>query len=113
MAQAMRSQYDEALEVALKLKRGDQVRLVQRIVAELGEVSHSEATAIGNLQQDEAEVPYTEEEIAEMLRPKPKTGAEIVASDVVGAWADIGITDSEEWLNEQKRKRREAKWRRD
>lgn len=113
MAQAMRSHYDEVIDAALNLERGDQVRLVQRIVAELGESSHSEATANETLRQEEAEAPYTKEEIAEMLRSEPVSGAEIAASDAIGSWADLGITDSEAWLNEQKRKRREAKWRRD
>jgi hypothetical protein len=50
--------------------------------------------------------PWTDEEIKEMLRPDPKTGAEIAASDAVGMWADRGITDSVEWLKEQRRQRR-------
>jgi len=57
------------------------------------------------------EAGFTEEEIREMLIPKPGlTGKEIVekhlASGVIGSWADMGIEDSVEWLEQQRAKRR-------
>ena len=57
------------------------------------------------------QVGFTEEEIKEMLAPKPAlTGREIVEkhlkSGEIGSWADMGITDSVEWLQEQRAKRR-------
>lgn len=52
---------------------------------------------------------WTDEEIAEMMRVEPKTGAEIAKSDAIGAWADRGITDSVEWVKELRRKRRERR----
>ncbi len=51
--------------------------------------------------------PWTDEEIRDMMMSTPKTGAEIVAAGHTGGWEDYGITDSVEWLEEQRRKRRE------
>lgn len=56
-------------------------------------------------------VTYTEAELNELialLKPNPKTGAEIVASGVVGAWADENIASGVGWTAEQ-RERRAAK----
>ncbi len=50
--------------------------------------------------------PWTEEEIRELMRVEPMTGAEIVAAGLTGGWEEMGITDSVEWLEEQRRKRR-------
>lgn len=59
------------------------------------------------------ERPWTEEEIQEMLKPRPRlTGAEIVKLlEEEGGWEHMGITDSAEWVEAQRRKRREQnKW---
>ena len=48
----------------------------------------------------------TDDEIAEMMRPQPKTGAEIAQSDAIGAWAHRGIKDGVDWVQEQRHKRR-------
>ncbi len=54
--------------------------------------------------------PLTNAEIDEFLRRKPgKTGAEIVAAGLLGGWEHKGITDSVEWVKEQRRKRREKR----
>ena len=53
------------------------------------------------------ERPWTNEEIQEMSRITPKTGSEIVAAGHTGGWEHYGITDSGQWLEEQRRKRRE------
>jgi hypothetical protein len=54
---------------------------------------------------------WTEAELAELLTPNPKTGAEIAAEILAeGPIALRGLTndmDSEEWVQEQRRKRRE------
>lgn len=51
--------------------------------------------------------PWTDEELAELLTPKePLTGKEIVEKGLLGAWKDMGITDSVEWLEQQRAKRR-------
>jgi hypothetical protein len=53
--------------------------------------------------------PLTDEEIAALMKPNPKTGAEIANNPAIGAWANYGITDSVEWIEEQRRKRREKR----
>jgi hypothetical protein len=50
---------------------------------------------------------WTSEEINSALKVEPMTGAEIVASGLLGGWEDEGITDSAAWVEEQRRKRRE------
>jgi hypothetical protein len=51
--------------------------------------------------------PWTDEEIKELMRVEPKTGAESIALGHAGGWEDKGITDSVEWVEELRRKRRE------
>lgn len=53
--------------------------------------------------------PLTDEEIENMINPNPKSGAEIVALGHTGGWEHKGITDSVEWVAEQRRKRREKR----
>lgn len=59
------------------------------------------------------EVPLTDEEVAELLRPvPPKSGAEIAAAldeYDLSEWTDVG--DGAEWVEEQRKKRRaRRKW---
>lgn len=62
---------------------------------------------IDRLEDESASEPaWTEAEIAEMIRPDPKTGAEIVALGHTGGWEHLGITDSLTWVEAQRRKRR-------
>jgi hypothetical protein len=49
------------------------------------------------------------EELKELLKPDPKTGAEIVALGLTGTWADLDIVDSVEWVEELRRKRKERR----
>lgn len=59
--------------------------------------------------------PWTDEEITEMMRVTPKTGAEIVAEikgGLIGdGWSDVTISGAE-WVEEQRRKheRKFPKW---
>jgi hypothetical protein len=53
--------------------------------------------------------PWTDEELEALHRIEPKTGAEIVAAGHIGGWEDYGITDSVEWLEKQRQKRREQR----
>ena len=42
-----------------------------------------------------------------MLTFTPKTGKEIVEQGLIGGWEHKGITDSVEWVEEQRRKIKE------
>ena len=53
---------------------------------------------------------WTDEELAELeelMKSEPVPGSEIVHADEIGAWADMGIEDSVEFVEEMRRKRRE------
>jgi hypothetical protein len=52
------------------------------------------------------DAPLTDDEIDALMRPHPKSGAEIAQNPAIGSWANKGITDSVEWVQEQRRKRR-------
>lgn len=52
---------------------------------------------------------WDQDELAELLRIEPLSGAEIIAAGLAGGWEDKGITDSSTWVEEQRRKRREAR----
>lgn len=47
------------------------------------------------------------EELTEALRVEPMTGSEIAKAGLLGGWEDQGITDANEWVEEQRRKRRD------
>ncbi|MEL6404094.1 MAG: hypothetical protein AAFR81_07005 [Chloroflexota bacterium] len=50
---------------------------------------------------------YTEEELDELLKPNPRPASEIET----GGWEDLEIQDGAEWVENQRRKRREQnKW---
>ena len=58
-----------------------------------------------------ADDPITQEELDELMRIEPMTGAEIVKAGLLGGWKDEGITDSVAWVEEQRRKhRRNLSW---
>ena len=96
MALHLKAYITEAGEIKAKLPVDHPVGEVQLIIETAEEVPT-------------AELPLTDEEIAELMRPEPKTGAEIVALGHTGGWEHKGITDSVEWLAEQRRKRREKR----
>lgn len=95
-------QIEEIIELALQLSPVEQAHLIERLEAAMSQSAVSE-------QDNDDEAPWTREELAEMMKVTPKTGAEIVASGVLGGWANKGITDGAEWVNEQKRKRKERR----
>lgn len=51
----------------------------------------------------------TEEELLELTKLEPMTGAEIIAAGLTGAWEDRGIEDSVEWVEQQRQARREKR----
>lgn len=42
------------------------------------------------------------------LKVEPMTGSEIVKAGLLGGWEHLGIQDANEWVDEQRRKRRES-----
>lgn len=52
---------------------------------------------------------WTDEELAALIQPEPKTGAEIIALGHTGGWEHKGIEDSVEWVSELRRQRREKR----
>jgi hypothetical protein len=67
------------------------------------EVQLPDGLAPGDVQVS-VDLPYTQQELDEALTFQPATGAEIVASGVVGAWSDLGITDSAAWVDALRRR---------
>lgn len=61
--------------------------------------------------QSDEDITFTEDEVKALLVFSPKTGAEIAASGLMGAWQDMNITDPVAWVAEQRRKRQGSrKW---
>ena len=48
---------------------------------------------------------WTPEELERAVKVEPMTGSEIVKAGLTGGWEGLGITDSVEWVEEQRRKR--------
>ncbi len=91
---------DELIRMAIRLSPAEKARLLQRVAASISQ----DLSAV-----ETGEESWTEEELAELMRVEPLTGAEIVAAGLLGGWEDI--QNGAEWVNEQKRKRRQkAKW---
>ena len=59
--------------------------------------------------ENQPEPLWTDEELAKLIKPDPKPGAEIVALGHTGGWEHKGIEDSVEWVKEQRRQRREQR----
>ncbi len=56
----------------------------------------------------EMETTWTDEELEDLLADvEPLTGAEIVAAGLTGGWADLDIPGGAEWVEQQRKKRRE------
>lgn len=49
------------------------------------------------------------EELTGALKLEPMTGSEIVEAGLLGGWEGQGITDANEWVEEQRRRRREQR----
>lgn len=52
---------------------------------------------------------WTQEELERAVRIEPMSGSDIVKAGLAGGWEGRGITDSVEWVEEQRRKRRERR----
>jgi hypothetical protein len=100
--------YDDVLDKALQLPAAEKARLLERLAMELREVLGDQLAT--TIPVDDS-LDLTSEQFDRLLHQRPKTGAEIAASGLFGAWKDLGISDGAEWVNEQKHKRMERnKW---
>ena len=53
---------------------------------------------------------WTQDEVGKSRsRIEPMSGSEMVKAGLTGGWENQGITDSVEWVEEQRRKRRELR----
>ena len=94
--------FEEVLNNALQLDSAELARLMEHLASALHE-RLAEDTA--NESADDIEA-FTPEEVAEMLRPGKKlTFDELIEQGILGGWADMGINDSVEWIQAQRRKR--------
>jgi hypothetical protein len=50
---------------------------------------------------------FTDAELRELLEFNPRSGSEVIAAGLVGGWEHKGITDPVEWVENERRKRRE------
>jgi len=91
--------FEEILDQVLKLDHADLERLLS--------AAHDRLAEYDNTGEPTGIEPYTPEEVAAMMRVQPLPPKEVIALGLTGKWADMGITDGAEWVNEQKRKRRE------
>ena len=108
-----------AIEFKRHVKKGGKVTLQLppefeddevRITVE--SVRRTEATPAEEIPWEDR--PWTKEAIEALLRPNPSTLGEIAQSPEFGAWADLGIEDSQAWVDEVRRKEEERrKWPRD
>ena len=83
--------FEEILTSVSKLDRAELEQLLTVVQDRLSEPDDSE--------------PLTEEEIKALMTPDPLPPKEVIALGLTGTWADMGITDSVEWIQEQRRKR--------
>ena len=65
------------------------------------------AQNVAEIEMDMESQVWTEEELDDLLRLEPMTGAEIVANGLLGGWEHKGITDPIAWVDERRRKRSE------
>jgi hypothetical protein len=55
------------------------------------------------------EAGWSSAELAHALKIEPMTGAEIIAAGLAGGWESEGIEDGGEWVDRQRRRRREQR----
>jgi hypothetical protein len=97
------AQFEEILAQALQLPPAERMAIIERLAASFRPLPAGEGTLPG-AETDQA---LTEQETADLMRVEPLPPAEVVRQRLTGTWADLGISDGAEWVNEQKRKRSE------
>ncbi|MGB1286701.1 MAG: hypothetical protein ACPG7F_09235 [Aggregatilineales bacterium] len=86
--------FDTLLEQALQLEDQERLAMIEKLAASFRDLPEK---------SEEQEVPFTEEEITDLLTINPTMSpAEMIAAGLTGTWADMGIEDGAEWVNQQK-----------
>ncbi|MBL8163686.1 MAG: hypothetical protein JNJ61_16995 [Anaerolineae bacterium] len=105
MADQERTEFQDVLARALELSPIERMAIIEELAASFKEAWHR-----GDIDVSD-DAPFSPEEIAELTRVEPLPPAEVVALGLLGTWSHKMIGDGAEWVNEQKRKRRERrKW---
>ena len=52
---------------------------------------------------------WTPEELERAVKIEPMSGSEMIKAGLTGGWEDLRITDPIEWVERQRRKRREQR----
>ena len=100
MTHAHSPEYKHILSQALRLPSAERIAMIEALAASFRE----------HPVPDDAP-PFTSDEIKALMQITPKTPAEIIAGGYTGTWADLGIEDGADWVNEQKRQRKaRLKW---
>jgi hypothetical protein len=89
------------------------VMTVNELYKQAQALSPEERVELANLLIDSVESlsEWTDEELAELLKIEPMTGAEIVASGLMDAWESDDLPDGGIWRESQQKKRQERrKW---
>jgi hypothetical protein len=99
---------NEAGELEIGKISGLRAGKVHVVISQVTEADADEAPPA------DADVTWTDEELKELLKPDPRPGSEVVAMIRSGeidlsAWAEQNITDSVEWVKQQREKRKEAR----
>ncbi|MCC6613883.1 MAG: hypothetical protein IT320_10425 [Anaerolineae bacterium] len=82
---------------------------VWRLRGHVDEQGKLEFELPGDLQPGEVTITIDAQAEDDLPKFEAKTGAEIAASGVIGAWADQGIEDSVAWVEEVRRREREQR----
>jgi hypothetical protein len=107
MVKQISPEFHRALSEALKLSPFERMAMIEELAASFKD----ELATSSELPSEEDRPPFTAEELAELTKVEPLPPAEVVALGLLGTWADMGIEDGAEWVNQQKQKRRERrKW---
>lgn len=101
MTEQMTQDYETILNMALKLPPFQRAAMIEALAASFQSAFRSHV--------NDEDTPFTEAEVADLMHVEPLPPAEIVEQGLTGTWADLGIGDGAEWVNEQKRKRSEER----
>lgn len=102
MAQTQSSDFEKVLNQALRLTPLERIEIIERLAASFQRQGAPDSRA-------GAGVPFSDEELAELMKVEPSSPEDVVAEGLLGTWHYLGINDGAMWVNAQKRERRERR----